>query len=329
MPLHSRIIGTGASVPEKILTNNDLEEFLDTSDEWISSRTGIKERRVSVTESAVDLSEGAATEAIKAAGLTPEDIDLIIVGTVTPDMSFPSTACFLQERLHVRPSVPAFDVSAACSGFLFALDTADKYIISGAAKNALVVGVDVFSRIVDWKDRATCVLFGDGAGAVVLSKSSVEGTGLLSSNIHSDGSLWRSLFAPGATTRSPFEDHSGEELENPYVQMHGGETFKLAVKTIAGACNEALDAAGLKSEDVSMLIPHQANERIITAVVRRLGLADSQVCINIDRYGNTSAGSIPIALDEVVRGGRVKRGDTLLFVSFGGGLTWASTLVKW
>ncbi len=325
---HSKIIGTGASVPEKVLTNSDLEEFLDTSDEWISTRTGIKERRVSVNESAVDLSEGAANEAIKAAGLTPDDIDLIIVGTVTPDMSFPSTACFLQERLGVRPSVPAFDVSAACSGFLFALDTADKYIVSGAAEKVLVVGVDIFSRIVDWKDRATCVLFGDGAGAVVLSKSSDKGEGLLSSNIHSDGSLWRSLFAPGATAYNPFKPDSGEDT-NPYVQMHGGETFKLAVKTIAAACNEALMAAGLKSEDVSILIPHQANERIITAVAKRLGLTDSQVCINIDRYGNTSAGSIPIALDEVVRGGRVKSGDILLFVSFGGGLTWASTLVKW
>ncbi len=325
---HSKIIGTGASVPEKVLTNIDLEEFLDTTDEWISTRTGIKERRVSVNESAVDLSEGAAREAIKAAGLTPEDIDLIIVGTVTPDMSFPSTACFLQERLGVRPSVPAFDVSAACSGFLFALDTADKYVVSGAAEKVLVVGVDIFSRIVDWKDRATCVLFGDGAGAVVLSNSSDKGEGILSSNIHSDGSLWRSLFAPGATAYNPFDPGSGKD-KNPYVQMHGGETFKLAVKTIAAACNEALMAAGLKSEDVSVLIPHQANERIITAVAKRLGLTDSQVCINIDRYGNTSAGSIPIALDEVVRGGRVKRGDILLFVSFGGGLTWASTLVKW
>lgn len=326
---HSKIIGTGACVPEKVLTNNDLEKFLDTSDEWISTRTGIKERRVAVSESTVDLSEGAAIRAIKAAGLTHADIDLIIVGTVTPDMSFPSTACFLQERIGVRPSVPAFDVSAACSGFLFALDTADKYIVTGAAEKVLVVGVDIFSRIVDWKDRATCVLFGDGAGAVVLSKSSVKGEGILSSNIHSDGSLWRSLFAPGAAHPSPFEVSSGEDAKNPYVQMHGGETFKLAVKTIVAACNEALEAAGLKSEDISILIPHQANERIITAVAKRLGLTDSQVCINIDKYGNTSAGSIPIALDEVVRGGRVSSGDILLFVAFGGGLTWASTLVKW
>jgi len=318
-------------VPKLVVTNDDLKKVVDTNHEWISTRTGISERRIATTESAEDLAFKAAKDALDASSLSPSDIDLIVVGTVTPDMAFPSTACLVQTRLGVPSGVPAFDVSAACSGFLYALDIADKYIKSGSVKHALVIGVDLFSRLLDWSDRSTCVLFGDGAGAVVLS-SSKGSSGLLSSYIHSDGRHWEMLYAPmGEAGKVPFVKEAHKHRAHPKhcVKMNGNEVFKLAVRTMGKAIQEALDGAGLKPEDVSLLIPHQANIRIISAMQDRLKLPDEKVFSNIDKYGNTSAGSIPLALAEAVTSGRVKKGDIVLFVAFGGGLTWASAAVRW
>lgn len=324
--LKSRFIGTGSYVPKKVLTNHDLERMVETSDEWIRERTGIKERRVSVEDSPSEMAAKAAKAALKTAGISPKDIDLIVVGTVTPDMTFPSTACFVQAHLGVKGGAAAFDVSAACSGFLYALDVADKYIRTGAANKALVIGMDQFSRLIDWKDRATCVLFGDGAGAVVLSAEKGN-RGVLSCNIHSDGRHWEMLYSPSPCPPSPFEEKRRHVSQ--HLQMNGNETFKIAVRTMGSAISEALDASNLKPEDISLLIPHQANLRIINATKERLKLPDEKVYTNLDRYGNTSAASIPLALDEAVRDGRVRDNDIIIFVSFGGGLTWASAAVRW
>ena len=330
--IRASIIGTGSYVPPRILKNQDLERMVDTSDEWIISRTGIKERRIVDGETTNDIAEKAAKNALKAAGISPKEIDLIIVGTVTPEMLFPSTACFVQSHIGANRGIPAFDISAACSGFLYALDVADKYIRAGISKKTLVIGVDIFSNIIDWKDRNTCVLFGDGAGAVVLSAEKGRGThakhgsGILSTHIHADGHYWKLLYAPMGIASNPFH-HKAKE--NPYLKMQGNETFKIAVRTMGEACQEALDHNGLKAEDISLLIPHQANMRIIKATAERLGLPEEKVYINLDKYGNTSAGSIPLALDEAVKKGMVKKGDVILFVAFGGGLTWASALVRW
>ncbi|MBE9532392.1 MAG: ketoacyl-ACP synthase III [Proteobacteria bacterium] len=321
----SRIAGTGSSVPKKVLSNDDLAKIIDTNDEWIRTRTGISERRVAVDETTSGLSVDAARRALKAAGVRARDIDLVVVGTVTPDMIFPSTACSVQRALGIRSGVPAFDISAACSGFLFALDIADTYIATGRASSALVIGVDIFSRIIDWKDRSTCVLFGDGAGAAVLT-STTKKKGILSSRIHSDGRHWQKLYTPGALSLSPFES---KEQKPAYVKMQGNETFKVAVKTIASTCKEVLEDCQISAADITLLIPHQANMRIIKAVGKKLKLTDDQVFVNIEKYGNTSAGSIPLALDEAVRSGRIKEGDIVLLVAFGGGLTWASTIIKW
>lgn len=320
-----RIIGTGSYVPMKVVTNQDLEKMVETSDEWISTRTGIRERRVCVTDTTSSMASKAAKQALKASGVSPKDIDLIVVGTVTAEMAFPSVACFVQSELGIRSGAAAFDVSAACSGFLYALDIADKYIRSGCAKKALVIGVDQFSKLIDWNDRATCVLFGDGAGAVVLSAEEGD-SGILSCNIHSDGKQWDMLYAENALPPSPFEER---QQSTPFLKMNGNETFKIAVRTMGSAINEAMEDGGIKPEDVSLLIPHQANLRIINATRERLGLSEDKVYTNLDKYGNTSAGSIPLALDEVVRDGKVKEGDIILFVSFGGGLTWASAAVRW
>lgn len=323
--LKTRIIGTGSCVPRSVLTNDDLTTMVDTSDEWITSRTGIRERRIADGETTQDLATLAAKKAIRAAHITPKEIDLIVVGTVTPDMLFPSTACFLQSHLGARRGIPAFDLSAACSGFLYALDVADKFVKAGVVKKALVVGVDLFSRIIDWKDRSTCVLFGDGAGAVVLSAERGK-SGILSTHIHSDGNYWKMLYTPLGAWSSPFTNHPKKP---PYLRMQGNELFKVAVRTMFRTCREALVYNGIKGEDITFFIPHQANRRIIDAIRERLGLPEEKVYINLDRYGNTSAGSIPIALDEIVKGGMVKEGDLLLFVAFGGGLTWGSALVRW
>ncbi len=333
----SIITGTGSSVPSKKLTNKDLEKFIDTSDEWITTRTGIKQRYVATEgETTASLGVGAAKKAIENSGVRPEDIDLIIVGTVTPDKLFPSVACFVQKELieiGVSSTTPSFDVSAACSGFLYALDIADKYIKSGEYKNILVIGAETFSRIIDWKDRTTCVLFGDGSGAAVLSASDSDETdgGLLCSKINADGSMWDMLYARGEDPKCGLNEAcSKPDLnESPYVQMKGNETFKVAVRTMEEAAREALEMTGLTTSDISLVIPHQANSRIISAIASRLGLEDNQVFSNIADYGNTSAASIPIALDEAHRSGLIKKGDIILFLSFGGGLTWASSILKW
>lgn len=323
--IRSLIIGTGSHVPPRVLKNQDLEKMVDTSDEWIIARTGIKERRIADGETTNDIAAKAAKNALKAAGVSSKEIDLIVAGTVTPDMLFPSTACFVQSHIGASRGIAAFDVSAACSGFLYALDTADKYIRSGASKKALVIGVDLFSKIIDWKDRNTCVLFGDGAGAVVLSGEKGK-RGILSTHIHADGHYWKTLYTPLSLCSSPLHDKTPERS---YMKMQGNELFKVAVRTMGEACQEALDHNGLKAEDISLLIPHQANMRIIKATAERLGLPEEKVYINLDRYGNTSAGSIPLALDEAVKKGMIKKGDIVLFVAFGGGLTWASAIMRW
>ncbi|CAG1064941.1 3-oxoacyl-[acyl-carrier-protein] synthase III [uncultured bacterium] len=323
--LRSRVLGTGSYVPEKVLTNHELEKIVETSDDWISSRTGIRERRVAVEESTSDMATRAAKAALKSAGVSAKDIDLIVVGTVTPEMAFPSTACAVQAQLGVRSGAAAFDVSAACSGFLYALDVADKYLKAGGAKKALVIGVDRFSSLLDWKDRSTCVLFGDGAGAVVLSAEK-GARGVLSCHIHADGKHWDMLYAKSGLQPSPFDKR---EAEPAAIKMNGNETFKIAVRTMGQAIKEVLEDTGIDPKDIALLVPHQANMRIINATRERLGLPEDRVFTNLDRYGNTSAGSIPLALDEVARQGRVKDGDIVLFVAFGGGLTWASAAVKW
>ncbi|HBG47555.1 MAG TPA: 3-oxoacyl-ACP synthase [Deltaproteobacteria bacterium] len=322
--LRSRVIGTGSYVPARVLTNHDLEKMVETSDDWIATRTGIKERRIAVDEPTSDMASKAAKAALKAAGVQAKDIDLVVVGTVTPDMAFPSTACSVQSQLGIRAGAAAFDVSAACSGFLYALDIADKYLKSGGAKKALVIGVDRFSKLIDWKDRTTCVLFGDGAGAVVLSAEKGS-KGVLSTRIHSDGRHWDMLYCKSTCPPNPFEEGAGPE----YLVMNGNETFKLAVRTMGQAIKEVMEETGLTSEDISLLIPHQANMRIINAARERLHLTEDRVFTNLERYGNTSAGSIPIALDEAVREGKVKDNDIVLFVAFGGGLTWASAALRW
>jgi len=330
--IRSKIIGTGSYAPPRVLKNQDMEKMVDTSDDWIATRTGIKERRIADGETTNDIAIKAAKNALKAADIPPKDIDLIVAGTVTPEMLFPSTACFVQAHIGANRGIPAFDVSAACSGFLYALDVADKYIRGGISKKAIVIGVDIFSNIIDWKDRNTCVLFGDGAGAVVLSAEKGRGahakhrSGILSTHIHADGHYWKMLYTPLGLSSSPFHNKIAEK---PYLKMQGNETFKIAVRTMGEACQEALDYNGLKAKDVSLLIPHQANMRIIKATAERLGLSEEKVYINLDSYGNTSAGSIPLALDEAVKKGKIKRGDIVLFVAFGGGLTWASALVRW
>ena len=322
--IRARLIGTGSYVPKKILTNRDLEKLVETSDEWISTRTGIRQRHIAADETTSDMASKASKAALKAAGVSPKDIDLVVVGTVTPEMCFPSTGCFVQSQLGIKTGAPAFDVSAACSGFLYALDIADKYIRTGGASKALVVGVDRFSKIIDWKDRSTCVLFGDGAGAAVLSAERGS-KGVLSCHIHSDGRHWEMLYAESQCPPSPFDE---KEHSTRYLKMNGNETFKIAVRTMGQAIAEALETNGLSPEDIGLLVPHQANRRIINAIRERLKLPEEKVYTNLERYGNTSAGSIPIALDEAVREGKVKSGDIILFVSFGGGLTWASSAVR-
>ncbi|MBI5682032.1 MAG: ketoacyl-ACP synthase III [Deltaproteobacteria bacterium] len=327
----SKIIGTGSFVPERILSNHDLEKMVDTNDDWIITRTGINERHIVNGESTADIALKAAKKALKSASIAPSQIDLIIAATVTSDMIFPSTACFLQSHLGIKNNIPAFDISAACSGFLYALDAADRYIKSSGAEKVLVVGVDIFSKIIDWNDRNTCILFGDGAGAVILSAEK-GGHGILSSHLYSNGHYWKLLYTPSNLCSTPFKDllHSNScSSETPYLKMEGNKIFKLAVQSMGEACQEALVSNHVTADDIAFLIPHQANIRIISATAERIGVNQERVFINVDKYGNTSAGSIPIALDELAHSGRLKSGDLLLMVAFGGGLTWASTLVRW
>ncbi|RMG70041.1 MAG: ketoacyl-ACP synthase III [Nitrospirae bacterium] len=325
--MRARITGTGSYLPKKVLTNFDLEKMVDTSDEWIRERTGIRERRLAAEDEATsDLALMASKEALKAAGLKAKELDLILVATVSPDMLLPSTACILQHKLGAKQT-PALDINAACSGFIYALSIADSFIRSGQHNRILVVGAETLSRLTDWTDRTTCVLLGDGAGAVVLERSKGK-RGILSVNIFADGSMWDLLHIPAGGSRMPA---SKETVKNHlhYIKMRGNETFRVAVRTLERLVVETLKENGIKPEELSLLIPHQANHRIISATAKRLGLGLDRVMLTLDRHGNTSAASIPIALDEAVRTGRIKDNDYILLEAFGGGLTWGSALIRW
>jgi len=323
----TKIVSTGSYLPEKVLTNFDLEKMVETSDQWITERTGIKERRIANgNQAASDLAYDASKVALGRADLNAEDIDLIITATVTGDMPFPSTACILQDKLGAKKAA-AFDINAACSGFLYGLYVADSFIRSGMHKKILVVGTEVLSKITDWEDRTTCILFGDGAGAVIVEPT-IEDRGILSMSINSDGSMWDLLHLPAGGSKIPA---SRESVDNKlhFIKMRGNETFKFAVRALEDLVIRILEENKLDPSQLSLLIPHQANLRIIQATADRLGLPMEKVLINIDKYGNTSAASIPIALDEALTTGRVKEGDYILLEAFGGGLTWASALIKW
>ncbi len=325
--IRSIIIGTGAYLPEKILTNRDLEKKVDTSDQWIRERTGIRERRIAADhQAASDLAVIAGQRALEMAGVAAADLDLIMVATATPDMLFPSTACLVQDRLGARRAF-AFDLSAACSGFLYGLSVADQYIRSESAKTILLIGSEVMSRLMDWTDRGTSILFGDGAGAAVIRPHRGK-RGLLSAHLHSDGSLWDLICVPGGGSKFPPSKETLEQRLN-FLKMKGNETFRVAVRALEEAAREALQANGLDAKDLDLIVPHQANIRIIRSVAARLEIPLDKVMVNIDRYGNTSAASIPIALDEAVRGGRIKEDQHILLEAFGAGLTWGSALIRW
>ncbi|TCS93108.1 beta-ketoacyl-ACP synthase III [Hazenella coriacea] len=321
------ILGTGSYLPEKVITNADLEKLVDTNDEWIVSRTGIKERRMAAPEEATsDLAVKAAEKALKYAGISAEELDLIIIATVTPDMSFPATACLVQNQLGAKKAA-TFDLSAACTGFLYGLATASQFIATGMYQHALVVGVDSLSRIVNWSDRNTCILFGDGAGAAVLGPVK-EGEGFHSFDLGGDGSGGELLKLPAGGSRLPASEETvAQQLHT--ISMSGREVFKFAVKALVSSTEKALDQAGLKKEDIDFLVPHQANTRIIESAIKRLGLDENKVIINLDHYGNMSSASIPVALDEAFRLGRIHQNDTLVLCGFGGGLTWGSTVLTW
>jgi 3-oxoacyl-[acyl-carrier-protein] synthase-3 len=317
---YSRLVGTGSYLPEKVLTNQDLERMVDTSDEWIVARTGIRQRHIAAPEqNASDLALAASRRALEAADVAAHDIGLIIVATTTPDMVFPSTACLLQAKLGVR-GAPAFDVQAVCSGFIYGLATADQFIRSGQCKSALVVGTEVYSRILDWKDRGTCVLFGDGAGAAVLKADTTPG--ILSSHLHADGNYAEKLTVPGTVL-------GGKVSGRPLLRMEGNVVFKFAVRVLGEVAAEAIAANHLDKTQIDWLIPHQANIRIIQATAKKLGLSMGKVVTTVERHANTSAASIPLALDEAVRDGRIKRGQRVLLAGVGGGFTWGAVLIQW
>jgi 3-oxoacyl-[acyl-carrier-protein] synthase-3 len=318
--IYSRITGTGSYLPEKVLTNFDLERMVDTTDEWIYTRTGIKERHIAAdSEMASDLALRASERAIAAAGIRHQDIDLIVFATSTPDMIFPSSACILQDKLGIKGGA-AFDIQAVCSGFIYGLAVADKFIRSGQHKCALVIGAEIFSRILDWSDRGTCVLFGDGAGAVIVQASDTPG--ILSSHLHADGSYRDILCVPGSVA-------GGKVQGDPFLKMEGNTVFKFAVRVLEEVAMEALAANGLQKADIDWMVPHQANTRIIYATARKLDLEPGKVIVTVDRHGNTSAASIPLALDEAVRDGRIQSGHRLLLEGVGGGFTWGSVLLQW
>ncbi len=324
----AKIVGTGSYAPARVLSNADLEKMVETSDEWIVTRTGISERRMaSETEATSDLALHAAQQALTAANLDPMDLDMILVSTVTPDMAFPSTACILQSCLGATRAA-ALDLSAACSGFIYGLAVASGLLQLGTLKTVLLVGAETLTKIVNWTDRNTCVLFGDGAGAVVLRGSEGE-RGVLSTHLFADGTKGPLLILPGGGSRQPL---SQAVLDGGLAKIHmgsGNEVFKVAVRAMEDACLTALKHNGYEVADVALLVPHQANLRIINALGQRLGIPDEKVCVNLQKYGNTSAASIPLALNDAVRAGRVKAGDLLLLCAFGGGLTWGSALIRW
>ncbi len=325
--INAKITGTGSYTPKKILTNFDLEKMVDTSDDWIKTRTGISERRIAEkNEACSDLSIKASKIALKEAGIKAKILDMILVATVTPDMLFPSTACLVQVEIGAKNAF-AYDISAACSGFIYALSIAEQYIKSGRYKNILVIGSEVFSRIVDWSDRSTCVLFGDGAGAVVIqAENDRKKGGILSTHLHSDGNYNDFLFVPAGGSRLPLSKN--DNYLKHYIKMKGNETFKVAVRSMVSSAKEAISYNHFTMEDINLLIPHQANKRIIDAVVKKLNLPIEKVFINLMKYGNTSAASIPIALDEAIKEKRIKNGDIVLLAAFGAGLTWGSAILK-
>ena len=317
---HSKIIGTGSYLPKKILTNQDLESIVDTNDSWIRTRTGIEQRHIAAdNEMASDLAVNACLKAIESADISIDKIDLIIVATTTPDMTFPSTACILQNKLGIK-DCPAFDVQAVCSGFVYALATADMFIRAGKYKTALVVGTEIYSRLLDWSDRSTCVLFGDGAGAVLITKS--EQPGILSSHLHANGSHYNTLSLPGNISH-------GKIQGNPFVTMEGNTVFKFAVKVMEEIVYEALSENNLQTSDIDWLIPHQANIRIIRSTAKKLGISMEKVVTTIAKHGNTSAASIPLALDLAVRDKRIKPNQYVLLEGVGGGFTWGAVLIRW
>jgi 3-oxoacyl-[acyl-carrier-protein] synthase III len=325
--MRARITGTGSYAPAKVLTNADLERMVDTSDEWISSRTGIKERRIAQTgEACSDLAVQAGRQALKEAGIAAVDLDMILLATCTGDYPLPATACLVQHQLGATKAA-ACDLSAACCGFVYALSMADAYVQTGM-RHVLVIGSEVMSAITDWTDRNTCVLFGDGAGAAVVSTSEDSARGILSTHLRSDGNLGELIAVPGGGSRMPPCDKVIAERMQ-FIKMKGNETFKVAVRSLEEIARETLAANGLGIGDLDLYVPHQANMRILKAVVERLGLPIEKVMLNLDRYGNTSAASIPIALDEAVRAGRIQEGSLVMLGAFGAGLTWASALIRW
>jgi 3-oxoacyl-[acyl-carrier-protein] synthase-3 len=325
--LSASIIGTGSFVPEKILSNADLERMVETNDEWIVTRTGIRQRRIAAEDQTTsDLAAEAAKAAMLNAGVGPEEIDMIIVATVTPDMFFPSTACFVQTKIGAK-NAACFDVSAACSGFLFALETARQFIASGARKTVLVIGAEKLSTIVDWTDRNTCVLFGDGAGAAIL-RHKPGARGMIHTHMGSDGRQSEILYIPGGACRTPVTAENAAQRLNT-IKMNGKETYKQAVTAMMDAGNRVLEAGGIRAEELACIIPHQANVRIIEAIADRIGIPMERFLVNLDKFGNTSAAAVAIALDEANRTGRMKEGDYILLVVFGGGLTWAGSLIQW
>lgn len=325
--MRARVTGTGSYLPEKILTNLDLEKMVDTNNEWIIARTGIEERRIAAeNECTSDMAVIAAERAMEMAGVTADQIDLIVMGTITGDFPWPATACIVQAKLGAKNAF-AYDVSAACSGFLYALSSADDFIRAGHGKRALVIGAETLSRFIDWTDRNTCVLFGDGAGAVVLEAGD-DDAGVLSCHLHSDGNYLELLYQPGFGAKYP-PSIEGIEAKLPFLKMQGNEVFKVAVRSLTEVSFEALNAHGFSSSDVALFVPHQANRRILEATAKRLNLTEAQTYINVHKYGNTSGATIPVALDEANRQGLLKSGDLVLTAAFGGGFTWASALLRW
>lgn len=319
--MYSRISGTGSYLPERVLTNADLEKMVDTSDQWIVERTGIRERHLAAEhETTSDMAVAAARQAIRAAGIDSAEIDLVIVATTTPDLVFPSTACLVQNKLGMSNGSAAFDVQAVCSGFVYALSIADNFIHAGQARRALVIGAETLSRITDWNDRGNCILWGDGAGAVILEAS--ETPGIISSHLHADGRYKDLLHVNGGVS-------AGYADAKPTMQMQGNAVFKMAVNTLDAIVDETLAANNLQKSDINWLVPHQANIRIIQATAKKLGMSMDNVVVTVDRHGNTSAASIPLALDTAVRDGRIQAGEIVLMEAFGGGFTWGSVLVKW
>jgi 3-oxoacyl-[acyl-carrier-protein] synthase-3 len=321
--MYGRIMGTGSYLPQKVLTNKDLELLVDTTDKWITERTGIKKRHIAAQgETTCDLATVAARRAMVAANRNVADIDIIILATTTPDKVFPSTACLLQQRLDIH-GCAAFDIQAVCTGFIYALGVADQFVRTGNARCALVVGAETLSRIINWNDRDTCVLFGDGAGAVILEAN--EEAGILSTHLHADGKYEHLLNVPHGISQGYDKTLAGEA----YMQMKGNEVFKMAVNTLGRIVDETLAFNKIEKSDIDWLVPHQANNRIIAATARKLKMSMDQVVVTVDQHGNTSAASIPLALDAAVRDGRIKRGETIIMEAFGGGFTWGSALLKY